>query len=225
MALPDFRPAPAFDALIPNAPGPMAAPMPGAITAPLPHAALARLPQLQEESRLALRRAGLLSRAMPAAGLLLAMGTVAALLGGGSLAPTFLWSVLVLGGVIAMVVSHLRTVAVFKDMAGSAADLRAILLYLGGAWGLGAFLALAPEPVGLIAFAVLPALAMTLLLRDTPAILAFGAPVTLFCAAACLLRLENPVAGILLLLAQGAIGLFLLARRRSGITPPGLALH
>ncbi len=122
MALPEFKPAPTDFV-----------PAPAPITAPLPHAALSRLPQLHEESRMAMRRAGLLSRAVPAAGALLMMGVAAALLGGGELAPTFFWSLLVLGGIGAVLVSHLRTVAVFKDMAGSAADLRAILLYLGAA--------------------------------------------------------------------------------------------
>jgi len=86
MALPEFKPAPTDFV-----------PAPAPITAPLPHAALSRLPQLHEESRMAMRRAGLLSRAVPAVGALLMMGVAAALLGGGELAPTFFWSLLVLG--------------------------------------------------------------------------------------------------------------------------------
>jgi len=221
MALPEFTPASAD-----NAPAAISAPLSGAITAPVPHAALSRLPQLHEESRLALRRAGLLTRAVPAACLLLALGAAAALLGGGSLGAVFFWSLLVLAGVLAITVSSLRTAAVFKDMAGSAADLRAILLYLGLAWGLGAFLALAPEPVRLVAFAILPTLGMALFLRDAPAILAFAAPVTLLATAACLLRAESAAAAGTLLLLQAATGFFLFARRRgAGIVPPGLVLR
>ena len=220
MALPEFKPA-----FPDNAPAPILAPAPVPITAPLPHAALSRLPQLHEESRLALRRAGLLSRAVPAAGALLAMGTVTALLGGSGLGPTFAWSLLVLGGICAILVSHLRTAAVFKDMAGSAADLRAILLYLGVAWGLGAFLALAPQPILIAAFAAVPTLALALLLRDGPAILAFGAPVTLISLAACWLRTNDGAATLLLAALQAAITLFLLHKRGSWTAPAGLVLR
>jgi hypothetical protein len=216
MALPEFKPV-----FSDNAPAPPQVP----ITAPLPHAALSRLPQLHEESRLALRRAGLLSRAVPAAGTLLGMGTVAALLGGGGLASTFAWSLLVLCGICAILVSHLRTAAVFKDMAGSAADLRAILLYLGVAWGLGTFLALAPQPLLIAAFAAVPTLALAFLLRDAPAILAFGLPVTLIGLAACWLRTNDGAATLVLAALQAAIALFLLRKRGSWTAPAGLVLR
>jgi hypothetical protein len=222
MALPEFNPV-----FSDNAPAPVSVPAaPVPITAPLPHAALSRLPQLHEESRLALRRASLLSRAVPAAGTLLAMGSVAALLGGGNLGPVFVWSVVVLGGICAVLVSHLRTVAVFKDMAGSAADMRAILLYLGVAWGAGAFLALSPEALRIAAFAVVPTLALALLLRDRPAILAFGGPATLLATTALWLRTGDVVAAALLLGAQAVITLFLLRKiGRTGAAPAGLALR
>jgi hypothetical protein len=217
MAYPEFRPV-----FPDNAPGP--APVP--ITAPLPHAALSRLPQLHEESRLALRRAGLLTRAVPAAGILLAMGTVAALGGGGELGPTFGWSLLVLAGVTAVLVSHLRTAAVFKDMAGSAADLRAILLYLGFAWGLGAFAALGSHAFMIVAFAAIPTLAMALLLRDGRAILGFSIPVTLLGLAACWLRTGDLAAAGILAGLQAATAILLLRKRsHAGHTPPGLALR
>ena len=56
MALPEFSASPARDA------------PPQPVPAPLPGVALGRLPHLHDESRLALRRAGLLARAVPAAG-------------------------------------------------------------------------------------------------------------------------------------------------------------
>jgi hypothetical protein len=134
--------------------------------------------------------------------------------------------VLVLGGICAVLVSHLRTVAVFKDMAGSAADMRAILLYLGVAWGAGAFLALTPQALPIAAFAVVPTLALALLLRDRPAILAFGAPVTALAATALWLRTGDTGAAALLLAAQGLIALFLLRKYgRTGTAPAGLALR
>lgn len=218
MALPDLRSA------SPDAAAP--ASLSGAITATVPHAALNRLSQLHDESRLALRRAGLMARAIRAAGLLLAMGSVTALFGGGAPGAVFFWSALVLAAIIALALSHLRTAAIFRDMAGSAADLRAIFLCLGAAWGLGAFLALASEPAAIIAFAVLPTLALALLLRDMPALLAFAGPVTFLGAAACALRGDSIMAAGILLLFQAAIGCLLFARRgRAAIIPSGLALR
>lgn len=210
MALPEFS-VPASDL----APSPLKAPT------PVPGAALRRLPQLHDESRLALRRAGLMARAVPAAGTLLVLGTLTAMFGGGVLATTFLWSLLVCCGVAAVLASHLRAASVFKDLAGSTADMRAILLYLGAAWGSGTFLALAPQPVLLVGFAVLPSLALGLMLGDVPAILAFAAPVTFFGLAAILLRTGNMTAAAILLLLQAVCGFFLLRNRtRAGITAP-----
>jgi hypothetical protein len=208
MALPDFS-APQTD----NAPSPLKAPT------PVPGAALRRLPQLHDESRLALRRASLMARAVPAAGTLLVLGTLAAMFGGGILAATFTWSLLVCFGVAAVLASHLRAASVFKDLPGSTADMRAILLYLGVAWGAGAFLALAPQPAMIIAFAVLPSLVLGLLLGDLPAILAFAGPVTFFSLAAIFLRTGNMIAVVTLAILQAVCGFFLL-RRRTRTGPP-----
>ena len=218
MASPEFS-VPPTD----NAPSPRCVPAPF-IMASGPGAALRRLPQLHDESRLALRRASLMARAVPAAGSLLVLGTLAAMFGGGALAPTFAWCVAVCGGVAAVMVSHLRAASVFKDLAGSTADMRAILLYMGAAWGVGAFLALAPQPALLVGFAVLPSLALGLMLGDLPAILAFAAPVTLFGLAAILLRTGSITAAAILLLLQAACGFWLL-RKRAPATPPGLVLR
>ena len=205
MALPEFRPE--FSdppAVKPTAP---------------PHAALSRLPELHEESRLALRRAGLNARAIPAAGVLLALATLTAMFGGGALAPTFAWSLAVFCGVTAVLVSHLRAASVFRDLAGSAADMRAILLYLGLAWGAGAFLALAPGVPALLVFAAAPVLALAWLLADVPAVLAFAVPVSLCAVAALVLRNASLTGAALMLALEGAIFLGLLRRRMA----PGLA--
>jgi hypothetical protein len=197
MALPDFASPPAHDP-------------PRSV--PLPAAALGRLPQLHDESRLALRRAGLMARAVPAAGGLLVLGTGAAMLGGGGLGATFLWSLLVFFGVAAVLVSHLRAASVFKDLAGSLADMRAILLYLGLAWGAGAFLAVAPQPAALVLFTLAPCVMLGLMLGDVPAILAFAGPALACGLAALLLRAASPLgAGLLLALAAAAT----LLRRRA----------
>lgn len=214
MALPEFSASPARDA------------PPQPVPAPLPGVALGRLPHLHDESRLALRRAGLLARAVPAAGCLLVLGTLAAMFGGGGLGAAFLWSLLVFFGVAAVLASHLRAASVFKDLAGSAADMRAIFLYLGLAWGCGAFLALAPQPLMLVVFTLAPCLALGLLLGDVPAILAFAGPAVLCGLAALLLRAASPMgAGVLLALTGAAALLLRLRHGPPGASPPGLALR
>lgn len=201
MALPELRPdlsGPLAVSALPDAP---------------PGAALRRLPELHEESRLALRRAGLNARAIPAAGTLLALGTLTAMFGGGALAPTFAWSLMIFAGVTAVLVSHLRAASVFRDLAGSAADIRAILLYLGVAWGAGAFLALSPGLVAVLLFAALPTLALAWLLSDIPAILAFGVPVSLLSLAALVLRGGDLTGAAILLALEGVILLAMLRRQ------------
>jgi hypothetical protein len=207
------RPAPAAERI--TVPVPQAS---------VPHGALARLPQLQAESQRALARARLLARAVPAAGLLLAMGAPAALMGGAPLATAFVWSAMVLAGIAAIVHNHLRGQV---SLAGSTADLTALLLYMGFAWGTGAFLALAPGlafwPLVLTVFAALPSLAMALLLRDARAA-AFIVPVALLALAAALAR-DNYAAAALLLLLEGAILLLVLRRHPGMALPAGLTLR
>ena len=188
------------------------------VPAPLPGAALRRLPELHDESRLALRRAGLMARAVPAAGSLLGLSTLAAMFGGGPLAPTFAWILAVFLGVAAVLASHLRAASVFKDLPGSAADMRAILLCMGVAWGAGAFLALAPQPATLVLFTTAPVLTLAPQLGDLPAILAFAAPASALGLAAILLRTGNMSAVAILLLLQAAGGFFLLRNRTWGAT-------
>ena len=189
---------------------------PAPLTASVPGAALRRLPELHDESRLALRRAGLMARAVPAAGSLLGLATLAAMFGGGALATTFAWSLLIFLGVAAVLASHLRAASVFRDLPGSTADMRAILLYLGVAWGAGAFLAVAPEPVLLVLFALAPSLVLARLLGDLPAILAFIAPATILSFAALILRIGNMNAAAILMFFQVIGGFWLLRNRTSG---------
>ena len=90
----------------------------------------------------------------------------------------------------------------------------------------GAFLALSPEALRIAAFAVVPTLALALLLRDRPAILAFGGPATAIAAAALWLRTGDAATAALLLGAQTVITLFLLRKvGRTGAAPAGLALR
>jgi hypothetical protein len=111
---------------------------------------------------------------------------------------------------------------VFKDLAGSMADMRAILRYLGMAWGIGAFLAVAPQPAALVLFTLAPCLMLGLMLGDAPAILAFAGPALACGLAALLLRAASPLgAGLLLALAAAAI--LLRQRRIGGALLPGAA--
>jgi len=209
MALPEF-----------SSPQSDNAPPQRTVAPPVPAAALRRLPALHDESRLALRRAGLMMRAVPAAGSLLVLGTLTAMFGGGSLAPAFAWSVLVCLGVAAVLISHLRAASVFRDLPGSAADMRAILLYLGLAWGAGAFLALAPEPALIVAFAALPALMLGLMLGDVPGLVAFAVPVLAASVAALLLRCGSLLGAGVLLVLGCAIALLVWRRTRAGTLAP-----
>jgi hypothetical protein len=200
--------------------------VPNKIMAPVPQAALERLSHLHAESRLALRRSRLMARAVPAAGSLLVMGVGAALGGNAPMAPTFIWSLLVILGIGAVLRNHMRATS---NLAGSASDLRAIFLYLGLVWGSGAFLALAPSaaalPWVLGAFAATPCLTLILLLGDFPAILAFAVPVTLMTITAALVQ-GGFVDVVPLLLLQGTMTLLLFRNRpRWGNIPAGLVLR
>ena len=75
-----------------------------------------------------------------------------------------------------------------------AQDMSACLLYIGFAWGAGAFLAL-PATAGsgaALLFAAVPALLIALLLREQQAVLLFLAPVAALTSLACVMR---PFAG------------------------------
>jgi hypothetical protein len=102
------------------------------------------------------------------------------------------------------------------------ADMRAIFLYLGLAWGAGAFLALTPQPAALVIFTLAPCLVLGLLLGDMPAVLAFTIPALASGLAALLLRAASPL-GAAALLALAAATAPLLQRRAAGGVPPAAA--
>jgi hypothetical protein len=186
MALTDIHSNVPRPVLVPAAPG------------QIPHAAIARLPLLHAEAAEQARLGRFVSRSVPAAGLLMLAGAATLAAGGGTgesnLGSDFVWSLLVLAGVAAMTLNHIRGQAAGSlrrtRIEVAAADLRAILLYTGFAWGAGAFLALPAEPgVPLaLAFALAPALLMVALLKDEGGIAAFTAPVMVLTAAAALFK-------------------------------------
>lgn len=169
---------------VPPVPGPRA----------VPHDYLARLPVLHDEAARNLHLLGFVGRSALAACLLMLAGTATLLLGGGTLPSNFVWSLLVLAGVSAMTANYIRAQARAPmrriGLEQAAADLRAMLLYTGFAWGAGAFLTLPADTGALlgIAFAAIPVVLLALLLRDEAGIAAFAAPVTVLTAAACLFK-------------------------------------
>jgi hypothetical protein len=161
-----------------------------------PRDALSRLRLLHQEAGRNLHLSQFLARSPVACVLLMLIGALALLWanldGGGTLKADFAWAALVLLGVIAMTRNFIRGYARSLrrvPLEEAAADLRTLLLYLGVAWGTGAFLVMPglPAPALVFSFAAAPSLALAPVLRDPKGILAFVAPATLGTAAAALL--------------------------------------
>ncbi len=196
--------------------------------------ALARLPQIHAETSETTDLARFMRSTVGAAAALMLLGGGAVIFAGGAtLQQEFAWCVLVLAGVGALLRSYIRSIAQAFDRAPlreAAKDLRAVLFYVGFAWGAGAFLLLGGNPVPItgLCFAVLPSVLMIPLLRDRAACLGFMVPVTLLTAAAIMVQpwSDAIVALAMLLVVQGsiAVGLNLPGRARSGL-PAGLSLR
>ena len=163
---------------------------------PAPYvAALATLPRLHAEAGANLRLSIFLARSASAALILMLASGAAILLtslaGGGTLKADFAWAAMVLLGVIAMTRNYIRGFARSLrriPLEEAAADLRILLLYMGVAWGTGAFLIMPalPAPVLVIAFALLPSLPLALCLKDAKGAAFFILPVTAAAAGAAL---------------------------------------
>lgn len=208
---------------------------PGETLPSLPLAALDRLRQIHAEGSQAARLALFLQGAVHAAGALMLLGIAAlAFAADTSLPPCFVWSLLVLGGIGALLHSYIRSTAAAVDRAPTAKAvkaLRAILLYAGFAWGMGAFLVLSPESglVTVLLFAGVPSLSLSLLLKDRDGALAFLVPVTALGIAAAIWNVW-PDAGLdtaLLLILQSGIAAHGILRSRGAVgnIPAGLALR
>ena len=197
----------------------------------LPLDALDRLARLHAECREASHLAGLLRNAIHAALLFMALGSCVLLLGGGTIGRNFLWAVSILGGVVGLIYSYIRTNAVAFGRAPfsvAARNLRATFLYLGLSWGMGAFLVLpaAFPAFEAILFAVLPALLLALLLGDAKSLAAFQIPAGLLTIGAAF-SLSWPHAALDALAILGLHGgLFAaIAWHRRIPLPAGLALR
>lgn len=198
----------------------------------LPVAALDQLARLHVETSEASRLVKFLRSAVHAASLFMLMGACVLFLGGGpTIAHNFSWAALVLIGVTALLYSFIRTnAAVFgrAPISQSSRNLRAILFYMGVAWGAGAFLAVPPDlpPLQAILFAVIPAMLLAMLLNDLGGLAAFQAPAGALTIGAAF-ALSWPHAGqgaLLILILQWGLFAAIALRRRSPL-PAGLALR
>jgi len=162
----------------------------------IPYEAIARLPVLRGEAARDMQLLQFLARSPQACLVLMLAGAVTLVWAGqglsnATLKSEFCWVLGVLTGIAAMTWNHIRYYArIPKDMPlrQAARDLRLRLLYTGAAWGMGAFLVmpLLPAPALALGFAVLPSLALSLLLKDAKGTAAFGAPAMLASAIAAI---------------------------------------
>jgi hypothetical protein len=152
-------------------------------------APLERLSRLHDEARRTFQTTRLLERAPQAALILMASAAAVLAADWGSLRADFAWSLLLLVGIVGMIRAYIRGFARSLrrvPLEEAAADLRALLLFCGLVWGSGVFLVLPPAPSTLLAaaFALTPALALALALKDRKAALFFTAPAAAFAAGA-----------------------------------------
>jgi len=158
-----------------------------------PAQSLTRLAYLHDEAQYNLYTARFLARSphatlllMAAAAVVLAVGRTK---GWGSLRADFAWSLLLLVGIVGITRNFIRGFARSlrrTPLEEAAADLCALLIYCGVAWGAGVFLVLPPAPSPLLAasFALLPSLALSLLLKNEKGAVAFTVPVIVMTAGA-----------------------------------------
>lgn len=164
-----------------------------ALMASLPLDALDRLALLHRETRQTTHLARFLASSVHAAFLFMLMTVLAFLLARTeSIGRDFSWAVLILAGVLAILQCHVRAhAALFSEAPTSAAkELRVVFLYMGLAWGAGAFLVL-PADSGILAvllFTALPGLTLAFLLADTTSFTLFLVPSGLMVIGAALIR-------------------------------------
>ncbi|MBU6297324.1 MAG: hypothetical protein KGJ79_07865 [Alphaproteobacteria bacterium] len=189
-----------------------------------PATAIAKLARLRTEAEETARLANLLGRSLYTAIILPVLGALTiGLAEGMSLSSQLVWGGFVALGAVAMLRSYAHTISEpFERPAlkSFAKDLSAILLYNGFAWGAGAFLAL-PTATGMAAailFAIVPAAAVALLLREREAVFLFLAPVATLASFASVLRpfADGALDAALILVACAVVaGLTLLIDRRA----------
>jgi len=157
-------------------------------------AALDQLVRLHHENLQSSHLARFLAASVHAAFLFMAMTVLTLVLAGTApIGRDFTWALLILIGVLALLRCYIRTNAALGPQAPltwAARELRAVFLYLGAAWGLGAFLVL-PVSVGSLPalfYAAGPMLGLALLLNDTAGLALFLAPAGMMVIGAALIR-------------------------------------
>jgi hypothetical protein len=198
----------------------------------LPLTALDQLARLHVETSQASRLVVFLRSAVHIASLFMLMGTCVLFLGGGAtIGHNFSWAVLILIGVTGLLYSYIRTNAAVFDRAPvseAARNLRAVLFYMGLAWGAGAFLAVPPDLPLLqaILFAVMPTLLLALMANDIAGLAAFLVPTGALTIGAAFMRAWPDASLDALLIHALQSGLFIgtILRRRAPL-PAGLALR
>lgn len=151
------------------------------------HGPLAQLAALHREAGRNLRLWSLLASTPPfCVALMLEGGVALACAGRAGLGARFAWAMAVLLGIALLTRTHIQAFARNPGAVAlvvAARELRLLLVYLGSAWGLGAFLILPPTPAVWF-FAAGPGLTATLILKDARSAIAFGAPAALLSASA-----------------------------------------
>ena len=195
-------------------------------------AGIAKLAHLHAEAEETARLANLLGRSLYAAIALPALALLTlALVNSAQLARPLIWCGFVAAAAVAMLRAYFQTIGRPFERAALrsfAADMSAILMFAGFAWGAGAFLAL-PAGSGVasaILFAAVPGIAVAALLREREAVFLFLAPIATLTSFASVLRpfADGPLSAALILIACGLIAgaAALRARRGAGFNRPAM---
>ncbi len=203
----------------------------GALPAPSrtgPHTELARLAALHAEAQETALLANLLGRAPHAmVGLAVAAGLSAAFAAGQMPGAQILaWLFLMIAGLGVMARSYSRAIAAPFERAALRSferDLTALTLYLGFAWGAGAFLMLPTAiPFSAVSYAAITSAGFAVLLKDRNIALCFLGPAGALSALACVLRPlpGGPLAAVLVVAFSACVaGAILLAARVAAPRP------
>jgi hypothetical protein len=159
--------------------------------------AIARLAALHDEAAETARLANLLGGTLSVAILLMALAGLFAATNGTTLLEAGIWCAFVALPAVAMLRAY--AITIWQPFARTqlrhfARNLSSLLIFSGGAWGLGGFLAL-PAGTGILPallFLAAPATVVILALREREAAFLFLMPATFVCAFAAILR---PFAG------------------------------
>lgn len=159
----------------------------------LPLDALDQLARLHRETRETSRLARFLASSVHAALLFMLASVLVILLGRSeTIGRDFSWALMILVGVLALLECYIHThAALFSaDPPARGKELRLVFLYMGVAWGAGAFLALPPGPdvLSVFLFVACPGAALAFLVPDSMAFTLFLVPAGLMTIGAALIR-------------------------------------